>query len=276
MTPTRIKWTLFIVPALVIGGFETIRHTLLEQALPMELGNWITALIDAFVIALITRRLFQQYVNTEKELGKERESRAVFEERERLVKVLHDQIAQSIFYSGVQLDGAKKLAEQHGDKTLKVKLDDVHLSLREIDENVRQSIFNLKHNTIEAVNFEDRVRSYLNNTLSARQISWDLQFPDALPLTPWEQVQLFGILQESVTNVIKHANASTILVSLDVQETNPAKWTFRVRDNGIGFDLDAVRERRYGLDIIANRARDIGAEILVESDNTGTSVCVRH
>ncbi len=43
MTPTRIKWTLFIVPALVIGGFETIRHTLLEQALPMELGNWITA-----------------------------------------------------------------------------------------------------------------------------------------------------------------------------------------------------------------------------------------
>ena len=69
----------------------------------MKLGNWVTALIDAAVIALISRKLFQQYANTEKELGKERETRAVFEERERLARVLHDQIAQSIFYSGVQV-----------------------------------------------------------------------------------------------------------------------------------------------------------------------------
>lgn len=277
MTPNRVKWALFIVPALVIGGFETIRHTLLSSFIPMELGNWVTALIDAAVIALISRRLFQQYIKTERELGKERESRAVFEERERLARVLHDQIAQSVFYSGVKLDEAKKLAIQHWDQTLKLKLEDVHLSLREIDENVRQAIFNLRHNTTDAANFEDRVRTYLNNTFSNQHIAWDLQLPEtSLHLSPSEQVQLFGILQEAATNVIKHAHASMIWVSLDREENDPTRWTFKVQDNGVGFDPDIVQDRRYGLDIISNRANDIGAAMTIQSHAGGTTICVKH
>lgn len=277
MTPNRMKWALFIVPALVIGGFETIRHTLLEQILPMEIGNWVTAFIDAAVIALISRKLFQHYAYTEKELSEERESRAVFEERERLARVLHDQIAQSIFYAGVQVEGAKKLADPLSDKTLQLKLDDVMLSLREMDDNVRQSIFNLRHTISEGSNLEERIRSYLRKYLSEKDIEWDLQFLQSpAALSPSEQVQLFGILQEAITNVMKHAQATKVFVSFDIMDDSHERWAFKIQDNGIGFDLTFPRGKRYGLGMIESRARDIGAGLRITSDGTGTTVCITH
>ncbi|WAH36425.1 sensor histidine kinase [Alicyclobacillus dauci] len=274
MTPKYIKWALFLVPALVIGGFETIRHTLLENVLPMELGNWVTAIIDAAVIAVVSRTLFQQFARTEKELSKEKESRAILEERERLSRALHDQIAQSIFYSGVQVNAAQTKAVQYDDKELQVQLGDVLLSLREIDENVRQAIFNLKHKTIDGGNLEERIRSYLDKTLSTSRITWEVSFPEQpVVLSPSEQVQLFGILQEAVTNIIKHANATQVHVRFETGTSD--KWNFQIYDNGIGFDIQSVGGRRYGLDIISNRARDIDAELMVESSNKGTMVAIR-
>jgi signal transduction histidine kinase len=277
MAPRWIKWALFIVPALIIGTFETIRHTLLGHILPMELGNWVTALIDAAVIALIARKLFQQYASTEMELYQARESHAIYEERERLARILHDQIAQTIFYSGVQVDSAMKLAKAHNDKTLTSTLQDVHLSLREIDENIRQAIFNLKYETMESVHFEDRVLSYIHNAFSESQITTNVQFPKTTSsLSPSEQVQLFGILQEATTNIRKHANASFVIIKLDIQEDNPSSWIFSIQDNGCGFDPNSVSEIRYGLDIIASRAGDIDAKLQIESDSTGTTIQIRH
>lgn len=148
MIPRYIKWALFFVPALVIGGFETVRHTLLTNILPMEMGNWVTAVIDAVVIAIVSRTLFQQFARTEQALSHERESRAVMEERERLARTLHDQIAQSLFYAGVQIQAVKSRAAAYADPALQSELDDISQSLREMDENVRQAIFNLKQKSV--------------------------------------------------------------------------------------------------------------------------------
>lgn len=276
MVPSRIKVSLFLIPAIVIGLFETLRHTLLENILPTELGNWVTACIDAGVIALVARKLFLAYAKKEQELSQEKASRAVLEERERLARVLHDQIAQSIFYAGVQVTAAKTMCLDHADKTLAHNLNDVLLSLREIDENVRQAIFNLKHNTMEGANLEDRIRTFLEKTLSGNDIAWDFQVAHSVgQLSPAEQVQLFGILQESITNVVKHARATQVTVTFSADEENSGHWSFMIQDNGIGFNTDAVRDGRYGLDIIASRARDIAATLTIQSRHGDTRLHIR-
>ncbi|MFB5193099.1 sensor histidine kinase [Alicyclobacillus fastidiosus] len=275
MIPLRIKISLFLIPAIVIGLFETLRHTLLENILPIELGNWLTACIDAGVIALVARSLFLAYANKERELSRERASRAVMEERERLARVLHDQIAQSIFYSGVQVSAAKVKLQQGRDGSVEQNLNDVLLSLREIDENVRQAIFNLKQDTIGGSDFRKRIRLFLDKTLSGKSISWDLEMSEGdITLSAADQVQLFGILQEGITNIVKHSKATQVTVRLMSRSEDNAHWSFTIQDNGIGFNLQNVRDGRYGMEIMANRARDIGADFHVESSPGNTQIRV--
>ncbi|KPV43762.1 sensor histidine kinase [Alicyclobacillus ferrooxydans] len=274
MTLNRIKWTLFIVPAIVIGLFETIRHTLLEHILPMELGNWITAVIDAMVIALVSKTLLHQFSKAEKELSQERQAHAILRERERLARILHDQIAQSIFYSGVQIKTARKMANKCGSPELNSVLEDVVMSLREIDENLRQSIFNLKSESNFALNLKDRVEAYLAKMLSRTELTWKVDFPQEFSwVTHSQQVQLFGVLQEAVTNIVKHAHASHVYVRLHTSTSRPLGWSFKVEDDGVGFDGESQRNG-HGLDIMAGRARDIGAELRIESGPSGTTICV--
>ncbi|QSO47109.1 sensor histidine kinase [Alicyclobacillus mengziensis] len=275
MTLNRIKWTLFIVPAVVIGLFETIRHTLLQYVLPLEIGNWVTAVIDAFVIALVSRTLLQQFSNSQKELSEERQAHAILKERERLARALHDQIAQSIFYSGVQIKTARTRAIELGAQELINVLDDVTMSLREIDENLRQSIFNLKAQTSSFGNLQDRIEAYLAKSLTRTGLTFEAEFPHTFPtITTSEQVQLFGILQEAITNIVKHACAKHVVVTLETPPSHLNQWLFKVQDDGVGFDTTSANISGHGLEIMAARARDIGGELSVTSGPMGTTVSV--
>lgn len=274
MTPSRIRWILFIVPAVVIGGFETLRHTLLEQILPMELGNWVTASVDALVIAAVSHRLFQQFAKDQRDLAVAREYRVVSEERERLARALHDQLSQSMFFTGTKVQTALQAANDAGSTKLQTSLNDILVTLREADENIRQAIFNLRHDATDKVAFEDRLGKYMADRLSSGEITWklDLSLPPPV-LDPREQVQLFGILQESVLNVLKHAHASQIVIRLN-NHLDTDGWEFSVRDNGTGFTHTPDNHKTYGLDILANRAHEIDCDIDIQSTAEGTVIRV--
>lgn len=272
MSAKLIRWALFIVPALVIGTFETIRHTVLENVLPMEIGNWVTATIDAIVIAIVSRSLFQRLLKSESELNEAKKFQAVFEERERLSRTLHDQIAQSVFYSGVQVNAALMNARAIGDMDLQLKLNDILLSLREIDDNVRQEIFNLKHNHSNPQTFEQRIRAYLTRILSQTGIKWTVSFPTSVTLSTSEEVQLFGILQEGITNVIKHSQATEVEVRFESGSNQHDMWTFTIKDNGAGGEGVREKSEGFGLDIVSSRARDIGANAIFSGGTKGATL----
>lgn len=273
MNLRRMKWMLFIVPAVVIGGFETIRHTLLEQVIPLEMGNWITACIDAAVIAVITRRLLQRFAATESELGEERVRRIVLQERERLARVLHDQIAQTIFYSGTQVNAAREAAADM--PQVVARLEEVRMSLREIDENIRQAIFNLRDDGAPDDNLQARFRSYLNRAFGNSSTKWHLDYAEDSPdFDLAQQVHLFGILQEAITNVMKHADASEVRVEV-TGKSSDARWMMVISDNGRGFSVANVGGNKFGLELVKSRVNEIAAEMTVESSNQGTTIAVK-
>lgn len=276
MTTNRIKWTLIIMPALVIGLFEMIRHTaLLLSILPMDVGNWLTPLIDAIVIAIVSRTLLLRLIHAEQALSYERTSRAALEERECLARLLHDQIAQSIFYSGVQVNAVKEMVEGQNDQVLLDKLNQVVMTLAEMDDNIRHSIFSLRTQITLDQDFESKIRSYLEKVLTANQIEWALSFSHTRSeLDAKMQIQLFGILQEAVANIVKHSGATNVSVTFNWNKEENYDWTFIVDDNGTGFDTTSISPHQYGIDIINNRASEIGASIVFDSNANGTRVIV--
>jgi signal transduction histidine kinase len=275
MNTQRIKMALLFIPTLIVLGFEYLRHTYCIPYVSLETGNWMIAGLTALSISLISQGLFYRFEQAERSLSTEREARAIMEERERLARELHDQIAQSIFYLGVQIHALQKKTSQGQIKS--GEWDEVLLALREMDENVRQAIFNLRQDTSTTLDFRERVERYLENAFCNTDTQWTVEIDDdtAQFLHTTEQIQLFGILQEAITNVRKHASASRVSVTLSntSPEGNRAKWTFQICDDGVGFDTDEPRRHQYGLDIMMSRAKDMGATAVIESNKNGT--CVR-
>ena len=93
---------------------------------------------------------------------------------------------------------------------------------------------------------------------------------EGLPLPADVQVQVLHMLQEALSNVRKHAQASHVSLEVD----KGAGWRFTVRDNGRGFDAEAEQgETHVGLRIMRERAERIGAVVSLQaSTGQGTSV----
>lgn len=96
---------------------------------------------------------------------------------------------------------------------------------------------------------------------------------DSLVLDEALAVALFRIVQEALTNVVRHASAEQVTISLAQANDD---WVLEVRDDGRGFDSTTVREKSFGLVGMRERALMLGGDISIASARgCGTSVAVR-
>jgi two-component system nitrate/nitrite sensor histidine kinase NarX len=199
----------------------------------------------------------------------EREA-AVGEERALLARELHDSIAQSLAFLKIQAGLLRSAVQKQQPEKVNTTLDELDAGLKESINDVRELLVHFRTRT----NTDD-IEAALQETLQKFQhqtgLPTRLQLEgEGLPLPPDVQVQVLHVLQESLSNVRKHAGASH--VSLDVHKG--ARWRFVVRDNGSGFDTRQQRsENHVGMKIMRERAERIGASVeLVSSPGQGTTV----
>lgn len=100
--------------------------------------------------------------------------------------------------------------------------------------------------------------------------NWQIMEEPELPVDrgPSLRLHIARIVQEAITNVIKHAEASVVTVYADRHQVV-------VRDNGKGFDVSAAMQScGYGLAGMQRRAENAGAGLTIVSDETGTKISV--
>ena len=200
----------------------------------------------------------------------EREA-AVAQERALIARELHDSIAQSLAFLKIQ-------AQLLRDAIAKGRNDARDQSLAELDAGVRECYADVRE---LLVHFRTRtqdedIEEALRVTLSKfeHQSGLSAQFTmegQGLPLAPDVQIQVLHIVQEALSNVRKHADASA--VELRVQR-HP-RWRFEVRDDGQGFDPGGVPpdSLQVGLGIMRERAERIGALFTLDTQ-AGQGTCV--
>jgi two-component system, NarL family, nitrate/nitrite sensor histidine kinase NarX len=149
-------------------------------------------------------------------------------------------------------------------------LDELDAGLKESINDVRELLvhFRTRTNTddIEAA-LQETLQKFQHQTGLPTRLQLD---GEGLPLPADVQVQVLHVVQEALSNVRKHADASH--VSLDVHKGS--QWRFVVRDNGSGFDTAQQHgETHVGTKIMRERAERIGASVLIESRvGQGTTV----
>jgi signal transduction histidine kinase len=260
MSYQSLKIMAILIPPLLIGGFELIRHHALLHKLSMTTGNYLIILLTLAVSYVFSTWMFKVIEEKNQRLANEREMRAIYEERERLAKELHDNIAQTLFLLKVNLK--------------KGKINEANGLVGSIDSHVRQAIYNLRMNPTDMISFSKRVEHWLNewNTVSGIEMKVSIQLVEGY-FTPSEEVQLFGIVQEAFTNIRKHSKAKTATLSL---HTSNDGWEMSIEDDGIGFSPKDVKFNQYGLVMLKERVHKIGAVIDIHSEgNKGTRIHIK-
>lgn len=114
-------------------------------------------------------------------------------------------------------------------------------------------------------------------------LGWQVATPQGLPLhpelRPWHVIQIVRVLDEAVTNAVKHAQARNIAVTIETRDDGQGPYgVISVADDGCGFKLAAdgqpagVRQSARGLRNMRSRAARCGAVLGLSSDEAGTRV----
>lgn len=255
MSYQQIKWLILIIPTLVLGLWEYIRHKFLLPYISMELGNLLSPVIVFLVTITFLLPLFMKYDQLQEQLKKEQEEKAVLQERERIARELHDGIAQSLFLCSVQVNQMKQ--KQPSDQ----EWEDLDKSLRQIHDYVRYSISNLKSPPkTPAIAWKDRVQELVKQFRLNTGISTDLHVEmEENQLTDKEKIELFACIQEALTNIQKHAHATKVTITL---RTTKNGWCLKVEDNGQGYIGNPFQQpQRFGLRIMQERATELNATL---------------
>jgi signal transduction histidine kinase len=193
---------------------------------------------------------------------------ATFEDRERIARDLHDTVIQRLFAIGLGLQSTLRLVDNTvvGGR-ITAAIDDLDTTVRDVraaifelhtarlpGRSVRQELIQLCSEAARGLGFEPVIR--FNGPI-------DTVVGDTLA------DELFAVTREALTNVAKHAQASSVEVSIEVRD---AQLTVVVADDGVGFEIAPSGGR--GVDNLRTRAKKLGGTFDIgRGQPRGTTVC---
>jgi signal transduction histidine kinase len=203
-------------------------------------------------------------------LGEKEKELAVVHERQRLARELHDAVSQVLFSANLIAESLPSVWKRNPEKGFE-QLSQLHQLTTGALAEMRTLLLELRPENVVKTRLSELLRQ-LCHALNARTpIAFSLQIKedDTLAAPEPVHVALYRIAQESLSNVVKHGNATQVRVRL-VQ--TPQQVELTIVDNGQGFD---VRQSTpgFGLTSMQERASSIGATLHVTSRiRTGTKV----
>lgn len=204
---------------------------------------------------------------------------AITTERTRIAREMHDSLAQVLGYVNTKAQAAQELLRQgHADRAA-AQIAQLGAAARDAYADVREHILSLRTSLDGGRSFLDALREYLDRwqEQSAIRVVLEARPEDAArALPPSAELQLLRIVQEALSNIRKHANATEARVRI---AGAPDGVEVAIADDGVGFDPAALGRAefpRFGLTGMRERAEAIGATLdLRTAPGQGTTVLVR-
>jgi Signal transduction histidine kinase, nitrate/nitrite-specific len=191
---------------------------------------------------------------------------AILSERNRLGREIHDGSGQTWNYLQLEINLLDQLLADGKTNDAVMLVKKLKIILHGVHEDVRESIVSLKTDRLEKHDFITTLNTYLKWYGQTCNIIIGLTLPDQ-PLsnfiTSKIEVQLLRIIQEALSNIRKHANATEVQINMQEEE---GTFVVVISDNGCSFVPEAeVMLGHYGLDIMRERAEAAGGKLVVES-----------
>ncbi len=234
-------------------------------------GIWISAIIGQ---SSRRRELIEQLEAAQADLAAAERREGVLEERQRLAREIHDTLAQGFTSIVLHLEAAEQALPDDLD-TLQKHLDRARTTARTSLEQARRVVQDLRPDLLEQQSLPD--------ALERTAVRWTEETGIPLtttttglpvPLHPNIEVTLLRAAQEALNNIRKHAQATSVEITLSYMED---VVILDVQDNGLGLDgaQPSPFAGGYGLQAMRERAEECGGSLALESDlGEGTTLVV--
>jgi signal transduction histidine kinase len=192
------------------------------------------------------------------------------EERARIARDLHDSVAQTLYFLAIK---AQMVDQQYhsNQKEAKKTLQEMGREARRAIRDIRRAIFGLRPLDWSEKGFLVSLKEFLEDFTG--QIGWqvDISLDPNLAIPSRLEPTIFRIVQESLNNAAKHANAGNIAISIQEDETRQL-LSVKIVDDGDGFDVKDVK-RGLGIEQMENRVKSANGKFLLQSQpGTGTEI----
>ena len=196
------------------------------------------------------------------------------EERRRVAREIHDGPAQAMANVVFRADVCERLIDTNLERT-KAELKDLREQVRLCLKETRKIIFDLRPMTLDDLGLVPTVRRTLEMFKDRTSIVAELRiFGEEKRLEAHVETGLFRILQEALSNIEKHAQATVATVRM---EFSFKAVTAIIEDNGQGFDIECSGDNdSFGLMGMKERIDLLDGELTIQSRrNEGTKITVR-
>jgi signal transduction histidine kinase len=183
----------------------------------------------------------------------EAEFAAVFNERNRIAREIHDTLAQGLAAISVNLDLARRRVSEESEA--RVPLDEARSLTRASLANVRSTIWNMRSQVLETGDLATALGGLLKTMPGGERIKSELRvFGCPRRLAPVTENNILRIGQEAITNAAQHAQAEHIEILLAFEERG---LRLSITDDGKGFDPAHPPKSRGGFGLIGMRERSL-------------------
>jgi signal transduction histidine kinase len=230
-------------------------------------------------MAATLRSLFLQLEERNRELQalSERAINAQEEERRAIAQSLHDDTGQALTMLVISLDRINDRIPA-GQTGLKKQVGDARALAANTLAELRRILSGLRPAILDDLGLVPAIRWFARTSLEQAGIGAIVKAPGVpLELSPAVTTTLFRIVQEAISNVVRHADAKSVTIVLQLSD---GLVHLRIQDDGRGFDpahasREAVDLQRLGLLGIRERAELLGGQVQIESGpEKGTSIHV--
>jgi len=270
----NVRWSAAVGLMVIVGTAITVLFVdqTVVQAVP---ANWqemlrsdpLNVAFRLFILFIISSLMGYQALIA----AGYRERLGVAADRNRIAMDMHDGLQGHLISIASQLELISRLAERDG-KQAAVIAHEGRESARQAADELRFLVQRMRAPSM-ASGFVAALRQYSHNICERNglRLVFKVDGPESTLTSEVENV-LFRIAQEGLTNIVKHANAKEVSISLEITETQAR---LQLRDDGNGFDISKI-DSGIGLEGMRSRAKDVRGELTIDSKpQSGTCVEAR-
>ncbi|MDO5968583.1 sensor histidine kinase [Flavivirga aquimarina] len=192
------------------------------------------------------------------------------QEKKRISEELHDGVLGRLFGTRLSLDSLNMSNSAEAIKTREQYINE----LKTIEQDIRKVSHELNTDFVSGSGFIDIIKTFLETQTLAYKLKYILELDDAIN---WDEasnknkIHIYRIIQESLHNIYKHANATQVNISFKLKNN---VICLTMRDNGSGYDVNKAKTG-IGLKNMRSRINDINGSINIDSEiDVGTTVII--
>ena len=193
------------------------------------------------------------------------------EDRQRIARDLHDTSLQNLAHLVHKIE----LSSMYIDKDplrAKLELSVVSKNLKSVIEEIRNTIFDLRPMSFDDLGLKAALERLIDLINENHTYEIDVEIDDVSCENNLVLVSIYRVVQECLTNIVKHAEATKICLHCKMIDDN---YDIVIKDNGKGFHLEEIDNsegKHFGITLVQERVHLIGGIISIKSDNNGTNI----